>query len=133
KAKRALVDAAHRPHAAIERNYTRQFDNSDDVRRVKALESAQKPVAKAMPGIDAFIDVLKTGEADLAKLTSPAERRWRAAFELAYGRAAAAKVRHEGFIQMTAVMKGGRKFEDEKHQYWVLEPTDEPMKISALD
>jgi hypothetical protein len=133
KAKRALVEAAKLPRAAIQTHMNSTFQSTDDVARNKALESAQKPVAKVMPGIDAIYNALKAGEADLPKLSGSNDKRWRAAFLVALGRAGAAKVRHQGYIEMTAQMKSGRKFADEKHDTWVLESVDEPMGISALD
>ncbi len=133
KAKRALVDAAKLPRAPIASHMTMSFLSEDDVKRNKALEAAQKPVAKLMPAIDALYNALKAGEGDLPKLAGSNDKRWRAAFELALGRAGAVKVRHQGYIEMTAQMKSGRKFSDEKHNTWVLETTNEPMGISALD
>ncbi|HEX4132620.1 MAG TPA: vWA domain-containing protein [Pirellulales bacterium] len=133
KAKKALVEAAKLPRAAVQSHMTQTFSETDDVKRARALESAQKPVAKVMPAIDALYNALKAGEADLPKLAGTNDKRWRAAFEVAIGRAGAARVRHQGYIEMTAQMKAGRKFQDEKHDTWVLERTDDPMGISALD
>ncbi len=133
KAKRALVDAAKLPRAAIQTHMNATFKSDDDVARNRALESAQKPVAKVMPGIDALYNTLKAGESDLPKLAGSNDKRWRAAYLVAMGRAGAAKVRHQGYVEMTAQMKSGRKFADEKHDTWVLESVDEPMGISALD
>ncbi|HEX3869708.1 MAG TPA: hypothetical protein VHV77_04645, partial [Pirellulales bacterium] len=133
KAKRALLDAAKLPRAAVASSMQMSFLSEDDVKRNRALESAQKPVAKVMPGIDAFYNALKPGENDLPKLAGTNDKRWRAAYKLALGRAGAVKVRHQGYIEMTAQMKSGKKFEDEKHNTWVLETTEAPMGISALD
>jgi hypothetical protein len=133
KAKQALINAAKLPRAPIASHMTNSFLSEDDVKRNKALEAAQKPVAKLMPAIDMLYNALKAGDADLPKLAGSNDKRWRAAFELALGRAGAVKVRHQGYIEMTAQMKSGRKFSDEKHNTWVLETTNEPMGISALD
>ncbi len=133
KAKTALVAAAQLPRAAVTNGFTTSFSNDDEVKRNRALQEAQKHVVKVMPGIDALLDALKRGEADVPKLAGTNDRRWRAAFELALGRAGAAKVRHQGYNDMTAQMKAGRKFEKAGSQFWVLEPTDEPMGVSVND
>ncbi|HWB00969.1 MAG TPA: vWA domain-containing protein [Pirellulales bacterium] len=133
KAKKALVDAAKLGRAPVQSHMVSTFSETEDVARVRALDSAQKPVAKVMPAIDLLYNTLKTGEGDLAKLSGSTDKRWRAAFELALGRAGAARVRHQGYIEMTAQMKSGRKFQDEKHDTWVLERSNDPMGISALD
>lgn len=133
KARKALIAAGVLPHAEVLHGFSTSFENADEVRRNRALETAQRPVAKVMLNIDHYIDALKGGEPDLAKLAGSTDKRWRAAFELAYARAAAAKVRHQGFLELTGQMKGGRKFQNESSTLWVLESTDEPMNVSALD
>ncbi|MBS0209394.1 MAG: VWA domain-containing protein [Planctomycetes bacterium] len=133
KARSSLIKAAQLSRAEVLHNFSTSFDNSDEVRRNRALDAAQKPVAKVMMGVDSYIDALKPGEPDLAKLTAPGDKRWRVAFELAYARAAAAKSRHQGFLEMTGQMKGGRKFQDPNHHFWVLKQVDDPMNVSVLD
>jgi hypothetical protein len=122
KAKKALIEAAKLPQAEVLRNFQTNFDIDEDVQRTRALDTAQRPAAKVKPALETLYLLLKDGEADEPKLTEP---RWKAGFDLAYGRAAAALARHESYIQQTAVMKSGKKGD--------LEPTDEPTGVSATD
>ena len=65
--------------------------------------------------------ILKKGETDRARLTLP---RWQAGYDLAMGRAIAAKVRIEGYNAILAVLKRGRSFEKEGSTHWILEPAN---------
>lgn len=130
KARQALVAAAKLKAAEVPTVYDQVFSNDDEVKRVRAIETAQKPVARVRPGIDAFYDALKPGEADAATLTEP---RLKAGYFLAFGRACAAKARADGYIEMLGKMKGGAKFTDPKSTQWFLERVDDPTGISAVD
>ncbi|HEY5316190.1 MAG TPA: hypothetical protein VIK18_26920 [Pirellulales bacterium] len=131
KAKQALVQAAKLPPAEVLSNPTTLFTNGDDVERTRALDKAQKPAARIQPGIDAYYNALKPGDADERKLA--AEPRWQAGYDLAYGRAMAAKARADGYMSQLAVMKGGPKRKDPKPVQLLLEPTDDPSGNSVVD
>lgn len=131
KAKRALVDAAKLPHAEVLLSPERSFDNDDEVKRTRALDAAQKPAAKIMPGIDRLVDTLRAGESAEPELKD--EPRWQAGYDLAYGRALAAKARCQGYVNMLAVLKNGGKFKNPNSRYWYIESTDEPTGDSVVD
>lgn len=132
KALKALVDAARLPRAEVVLGRGLSLDNSDEnaVRRTRELDDAMKPVARSRPGIDKLYDTLKAGEADAAKLSEP---RLKAGFDLAYGRALAAKARADGYIEMCGQMKAGRKFQNPDSKVWNLEPGDVATGVSAVD
>jgi hypothetical protein len=131
KAKKALVAAAQLSEPAQSLKSTLfTVDNSDDVKRNRALDDAQKPVARVLPPLIQLVDLLKAGEADEPKLVEP---RWKAGFDLAYGRALAALARAQGYNNMLATMKAGRKFTNESSRDWVLQPSDKPTKDSVVD
>lgn len=135
KAKKALVEAARLPPAEVLRNPENRFENGEDQAKLtNALAAAQRPIAKLMPAIDAIYNALKAGEGDEPKLAAdPRDARWQAAYDLAYGRALAAKSRADSFMQQVALLKFGMKFKDPKHMFWVLEETDDPTGVSVSD
>jgi hypothetical protein len=130
KAMRALVEAAKLPQAEIVTSYDMAFRNDDEIKRNKDLDAAQRPAVRVLPGITALYDLLKPGEADEPKLP---EGRWKVGFDLALGRVMAAKARTDGYNNMLAVMKAGKKFKDPKSTQWIIEPTDEATGVSAVD
>ncbi len=75
----------------------------------RALDEAQKAAAIIQPKIDILYSILKEGEKDRDKLVEP---RWRAGFDLAYGRVLAVKVRTEAYNAMLARAKNGVKLQD---------------------
>jgi hypothetical protein len=124
-----LVEAAQLPQVNVIRLDTLSVDASDEVKKQQTLGNVQKPAAKLLPPIDKLLEVLKAGEADEPKLTEP---RWKAGYDLAYGRAMAAKARCQGYDDMVATLKT-QKFENEKSRTWILEPSDEPSGNSFDD
>jgi hypothetical protein len=99
-----------------------RFVKRDEATFVNQLTEAQKGAARIEPQLRRLYDVLKEGEADRERETTP---RWRAGYDLAMGRVMAVKVRTEGYNAMLAQAKRGMRFEDEKNNTWVLEPSDE--------
>lgn len=97
------------------------FQSGDEAALKRSLDMAQRLPARLAPPIDAVYNRLSDGESDRDKITDP---RWQASYDLALGRAAAAKARTDGYNQMLALLKGGRKFENESHDTWILEPAD---------
>jgi hypothetical protein len=121
----AACKALHRA-AQLGPSGTLNFPPIDFVKRSEAelandLSDAQKVAAKLQPVIDGLYDALQPGEADRDKLTSP---RWQAAYDLAYGRVLAAKVRVDGYNQMLATLKRGKSFENPTSDRWVLASVD---------
>src|SRR4030095_8145499 len=83
--------------------------------------NAQRTAAKLEPKIDELVTILRQGERDRSKITTP---RWQAGYDLAMGRSLAVKVRTEGYNAMLALAKQGLKFKDPKSDTWDLRPTD---------
>jgi hypothetical protein len=75
---------------------------NDNVLRETVTE-AQRPAAVLGEKIERLLALLLPGEKDRERISEP---RWRAAFDLALGRALAMKVRTAGYNQMLAEMKG---------------------------
>lgn len=134
KAKSALVDAARLPPAESLGSVPTSFTPAEgnDAQMSRTLEMAQRPAARIMQAIDRMYDVLRAGEADAARLTDE-DARWKAGYYTALGRIMAAKVRCEGYINILAVLKSGRKFDSESSTTWVVEPADELTVSSTLD
>jgi hypothetical protein len=111
-----------------------QFSGRDPVQMKRRLDEAQRVAAKAEPQVAKLYDALSPGEADREKLSAPGfNPRWRAGYDLAMGRALAAKARIEGYNAMLALLKQGRKFQQAGSAMWVLKPADTIEAGSALD
>ncbi len=80
--------------------------------------------------MDRLHDVLREGAADADQLTNP---RWKAGFDLAFGRVCAAKARIDGYNSMLAALKRGKAFEKPDSTTWVLQRTDTTASSSSLD
>ena len=81
-------------------NVRLRFPRIDDAQFARDLSNAQRDAAKLEPKIDALVAILRQGERDREKVTTP---RWQAGFDLAIGRALAVKVRTEGYNAMLAM------------------------------
>ena len=93
---------------------------NDNILREEITE-AQKPAAELDYEINKVVDVLSQGEKDREKVS---EARWRAAYDLAVGRALAIKVRLLGYNQMLAEMKGQPKpFQKKDSNEWRIVPS----------
>jgi len=121
KARQALVNAALLPKLRITDSPDRQFAKSNEAQLKRTLDRAQQYAAKNAPVVDKLYDVLAAGEGDRTKLTSP---RLQAQFDLAMGRAAAAKARIDGYNSMIAALKRGKTFANESSSAWIIEPAD---------
>ncbi|TWT33635.1 hypothetical protein KOR34_34680 [Posidoniimonas corsicana] len=105
------------------------FEKVDDAEFAQALSLAQRDAAKLEPRLDQLTQTLAAGERDRRK---EEELRWQAGFDLAYGRALAAKVRTEGYNAMLAQAKQGMKFEQEDSDTWIIQPSDNISTGSVL-
>ena len=121
KACAALVEASRLSATTPMENVRLRFPRVDDGQFARDLSNAQREAAKLEPKIEALVAILRQGERDRDKITTP---RWQAGFDLAIGRALAVKVRTEGYNAMLAVAKQGLKFKDEKNDTWELRPSD---------
>lgn len=129
RARAALVKAAaFSQTAALDRVQT-VFEKQDEAQFSESLSRAQRAAAKLEPEVIKLTNVLRTGESDRRKLK---ELRWQAGYDLAMGRALAAKVRTEGYNAMLARAKQGMAFENEKSDTWIIRPSDQVTSDSVL-
>ena len=85
------------------------------------ISEAQKPAAELDYKLIHIVEVLSQGEKDREKIS---EVRWRAAYDLAIGRALAMKVRASGYNSMLAEMKASPKsFQKKDSNEWKIEPS----------
>jgi hypothetical protein len=122
KARTALVTAAQRSWVHPMESPTLRFVKRDEASFMNALTEAQKMAARIEPNLRQLHEILQQGEADRDKEPVP---RWQVGFDLAIGRVMAVKVRTEGYNAMLAKAKRGMRFEDDKNNTWLLEPSDE--------
>jgi hypothetical protein len=125
----ALVEAAQLSWTAPMQNVRLRFPRQDDSQLARDLAVAQRVAARIEPKIDQLVEILRRGEPDRPQVTEP---RWRAGFDLALGRALAAKVRTEGYNALLAQAKQGMRFKNERDDTWVLRPSDKVTINSAL-
>jgi hypothetical protein len=93
---------------------------NDNVLR-ETITEAQKPAAELDYKVNRLIDELRQGEKDRQKISEP---RWRAAYDLAIGRALAMHVRAYGYNNMLAEMKATPKtFQKKDSNEWRMEPS----------
>jgi hypothetical protein len=117
----ALHDAAQLGRRQILTNPVTEFAYKSEAQLNKDVTRAQLAAARLEPEINTLYEILKKGETDRARLTLP---RWQAGYDLAMGRAIAAKVRIEGYNAILAVLKRGRVFEQKTSTHWILEPAN---------
>ena len=123
RAKTVLVDAARKTLG--ERTPTPEviFRADTDGALRTELNDAQKPLAVLDYKLAEIVTLLEQGEKDRAKIKEP---RWQAAFDTAYGRALAMRVRSFGYNMMLAQMKASPKTFDKKDDNtWELIASDE--------
>ena len=118
QAKQALLNAAKIRRTDIDKIPPIDFVITTEARLQNEVTAAQRVAAQLEPEVDRFYEVLKVGEDDRDKLTEP---RWQAGFDLAMGRVMAAKARVEGYNEMLAALKRGKKFENPDSNRWYLE------------
>ncbi|MEC9091160.1 MAG: hypothetical protein VX438_00540, partial [Planctomycetota bacterium] len=122
KAKLALHAAAKLPHARTLRVQVYEFRQTNEAAMVRSINSTQRVPAVIQPGLEKLYNLLKSGEADREALVS---KRWRASYDLAYGRTLANYVRVIGLNSMLAELKAGKTFSNPENNSWMLVPDDE--------
>jgi hypothetical protein len=120
--RRALVEAARLTWTSPLDDVPLRFPKRDEAQLAQQLSVAQRAAALLQPKLDLICDTLRAGVADRASEDEP---RWQAGFDLALGRALAAKVRADGYNMMLAQAKQGQPFERERSNTWILEPARE--------
>jgi hypothetical protein len=127
KARDALVKAAMFTTTGTLDSPQLRFEKLDEARFVTAVTQAQQTAAIIEPAVGRLYEILKSGEEDRP---SEISLRWKAGFDLAMGRAIAAKVRAESYNSMLALAKTKLKFDPPKdantpqNNTWVLVPAD---------
>ncbi|HEX3599216.1 MAG TPA: vWA domain-containing protein [Lacipirellulaceae bacterium] len=129
KACATLVEASRLSATTPMENVRLRFPRLDDAQFARELSTAQRESARLEPKIEALATLLRQGERDRDKITTP---RWQAGYDLAIGRTLAVKVRTEGYNAMLANAKQGLKFKNEKSDTWELRPTSSVTVSSAL-
>ena len=128
----ALVQAARMTWLETLENPRVRFVGRNEAALVNLLTEGQKSAAKLEPKINSICQTLQQGEKAREDEPTP---RWRAGYDLAYGRALATKVRTETYNGMLAMAKRGMKFKNEKNNTWILKPSDDistGSKLSSL-
>ncbi len=128
----ALVQAARMTWLETLDNPRVSFVGRNEAALVNLLTEAQKSAAKLEPKISSIFQTLQQGEKAREDEQTP---RWRAGYDLAYGRALAAKVRTETYNGMLAMAKRGMKFKNKKNNTWILKPSNDVSigsKLSSL-
>jgi hypothetical protein len=127
--RRALVEAARLTWTSPLEDVPLRFPKRDEAELAQQLSLAQRSAALLQPKLDLLVKTLESGAADRAKEDEP---RWQAGYDLALGRALAAKVRCEGYNMMLAQAKLGQPFERERSNTWILAPGRE-FAATALE
>lgn len=119
KAKAALVNAAKATKVDNIPLPRLSFPAYNDNILRETITESQKPSAELIYKIDRLVELLSLGEKDRDKISEP---RWRAAYDLAIGRALAMKVRSFGYNAMLAEMKSNLKtFQKKDSNEWKIE------------
>jgi hypothetical protein len=119
RSRRALVEAARMTWTSPLEGVQLRFPKRDEAELAQLLSVAQRSAALLQPKLDLLCDVLLSGEGDRKGEEEP---RWQAGYDLALGRALAAKVRTDGYNMMLAEAKQGRAFERPRSNTWILTP-----------
>lgn len=124
--RKALVQAAAFTTTGQLESPQLRFAKFDEARFVTEVTRAQRSAALVEPALDRLYEMLRVGEN-----TRDGERslRWRAGYDLAIGRAIAAKVRAETYNGMLALVKTQKTFEkveqgQRRNNTWVLRPAE---------
>ena len=128
RARGALVAAAQLSWTSPLQAIRRRFPKKNEAQLATTLSVAQREAAIRQPKLNRLCQTLQAGEVDRQQLKSS---RWQAGYDLAMGRALAAKVRNDGYNAMLAKAKQGMSFTQEKNNTWVLN-SDEEFANSSL-
>ena len=129
RARGALVAAAQLSWTSPLEAIRRRFPKRDESQLATSLSVAQRTAAVRQPKLDRLCQTLQAGERDRDKLKSS---RWQVGYDLALGRALAAKVRNDGYNAMLAKAKQGMSFTQENMNTWIL-GTDEEFANTSLE
>jgi hypothetical protein len=129
RAQAALIEAAQLSWASPLDDFDTRFPRRDDATLASNLSRAQRASAIRQPELDLLCQILLDGQKDREKIRS---MRWQAGFDLALGRALAAKVRNDGYNVMLAKAKQGLAFANGANNTWQLQ-SDSELANSTLE
>lgn len=129
-ARQALHDAAKLPAIQFTRSLTVNFEPRNQADLVNKVNEAQKDAARLTRPLATLHETLRVGMAGRESLSAP---RWRAGYDLALGRATAARTRIQGYNEMLAALKRDGSFKQEGSTTWYLEPADTSEMSSNVD
>ncbi|HZZ70810.1 MAG TPA: hypothetical protein VFE24_01055 [Pirellulales bacterium] len=132
RAKAALVRAAREGgHVDVLNMRTSYnfFKNGSEADFNKAITNNQQDSARIDGPINRLLQMLQAGESDRKNIKEP---RWQANFDLAIGRAYAAKARVEGLDDIMATLKG-KAFKNADSKQWLIMAAPTTSSISAVD
>jgi hypothetical protein len=130
RACRALSEAAKLPPARVLIVPAYDFRKQEEAAMNRTISMSQRAPAENQAALELLHQTLAAGVEDRLKLARP---RWQAGFDLAFGRACAARARNEGYNHMLAVLKNGRAFTKPESTTWTLKPADGIAGRSDLD
>ena len=117
RARGSLIKAAELSWTSPIEDIRTRFPKRDEASLAQLLSLAQRNAALRQPKIDEISNTLLDGERDREEIRS---LRWQAGYDLALGRALAAKVRTDGYNAMLAKVKQGMQFKNDRNNVWVL-------------
>lgn len=129
RARLALVEAAQMTWTSQMEDVRLRFPKRDEAELAQLLSVAQRSAAILQPKLTMLCQTLLAGEEDRDRLKEP---RWQAGYDLALGRALAAKARTDGYNVMLAAAKQGMPFKNEKNNTWVLR-ADEKYADTSIE
>lgn len=124
----ALIRAAKLPRIETLGPVNTRFEKGNEAQMKRRLDESQESAAKIEPAITRLVELLLPGEPDREKLPSA---RWKAGYDLALGRALAAKARVDGYNAMLAVLKRGRNFQNPASKSWRLESSKDASEAGS--
>ena len=129
-ARQALHDAAKLPAIHFSRPLIVDFKPRNQADLVRRVSEAQKDAARLTRPLATLHDTLRSGLPGRKELKA---RRWQAGYDLALGRATAARTRIQGYNEMLAALKRDGAFQQEGSTSWYLEPADTSEMSSSVD
>ena len=122
----ALVEAANFTTTGDLRSPRMRFQKTNQAAFVKQVTRAQRNAALIEPPLNRLYEMLRAGESGRELEESP---RWQAGYDLAMGRAIAAKLRAETYNGMLALIKTQKKFspavgDKPQNNTWILTPAN---------
>ena len=124
--RQALVEAANFTASGDLRSPRMRFEKSNEADFVREVTEAQRNAALIEPPLNRLYEMLRAGESGRELEES---LRWQAGYDLAMGRAIAAKLRAETYNGMLALIKTQKKFSPAvgdlpQNNTWLLKPAD---------